>query len=165
MSLRALWLVFAVAAAAAYGWVVLGVGPRLMAAGGGLPPFDLRPGGYDVAAAAAYLDRIGDAGRAWYAHRVIPADLAFAALFTAALGLGARLLSARWLVVPAALPGLIDLAENLALRALLTAPPGPPDPALVARASALTQAKWVALAVSAAVLAGLALRRRRGRRG
>jgi hypothetical protein len=157
---RLAWLALLAATAAAYGWVVFGVGPALIAAGEGLQPFDLRPFGYTRADAAVYLDRIGAAGRAWYAGHVIPADLVFAALFAAAMGATAlRLGGGVAVALIAALPGLCDLAETLTLGRLVVQDPAALDPRLVARASVLTQAKWAALVLAAGMLAWLWWRR------
>lgn len=164
MTGRGAWAALVAATLAAYGVVVLGVGPALMAAGDGALPFDLRIGGYTRAEAAAYLDRIGAEGRAWYAARVVPADLVFAALCTVALAATARRFGpargAAPAVILAALPGLCDIAETLSIGRMLAQGPGAPDPALVARASVLTQAKWTAVPVAALVI-GLRLWRGR----
>lgn len=95
--------------------------PTLENLAGGLAPFDMRPGGYDVFAARQLLDALGDEGRAFYLKRQIPLDLIYPALFAISYYLVWRWLAPRawpkwpglskfaWLAVFA---GLADYAEN-----------------------------------------------------
>lgn len=149
------------ATAAAYAFVVLGPGAALIAMAGGAPPFDLRFAAYTLAEAQGYLGLIGAAGRMHYLAAVIPADMIFATLFAVALPASTLRAGAGPAVAAlCALPGLCDLAENLTLARMLAEAGAGLDPRTVSRASVLTQAKWAALVMAAALMARALWRRR-----
>ncbi|SHI81545.1 hypothetical protein [Wenxinia saemankumensis] len=119
----------------------------LMPDAGGLRPFDLRPLGYDLATATAYLQALSEEGRATFRTTLATWDTAFPVALTAFLALlclrrGGRL---GWLGALVALVyGGVDLAENAAVLRLVEGPV-PPDPLTVTGASVLTMAKFAAL--------------------
>ncbi|NNG03689.1 MAG: hypothetical protein HKM95_06255 [Inquilinus sp.] len=95
--------------------------PHLRSLAGGLEPFDLLPGGYDMDYARRLLEAIGSEGRAFYLTRQIPLDLLYPGLFAATfamvwLWLFARLSSPSPLLRAGALlpivVGIADYAEN-----------------------------------------------------
>lgn len=161
------YLALVVATIAAYGAVAIGVGPRTIAMADGQPIFDLRVFGYGPQDAAALLTALGPEGRAFYADVMLPVDLVFAALFTLAMPatLARFAPPARWVgpaQVLAALPGLLDIAENLTLRVMLRLPPEDLSEGLVRLASTLTVLKFAMLLPAASlVLWVLATARRR----
>ncbi len=63
--------------AAVYLWLVLGYGVPMQDMAGGLPPFDLRPQGYDLDAALAYLVALPPEGVALYLGPIAQLDTAF----------------------------------------------------------------------------------------
>lgn len=157
----AFWLLFAVTAAV-YGTMVLWSLPRISAAAGGLAPFDLRPRGYSVTEAQAFLAALKDDGRHFYAavqHRLdwlYPALLA-ATLYSAIAALlpGPRG-TWRWFVAaPVIAVMLFDYAENAAVAALLAADPAAIDAAAVERASTWTVLKSNTTAAATIVLLAL----------
>ena len=126
-------------------------GPQISAAAGGLMPFDLRPLGYDAAAARAFLAALTPEGQALYLGPVRVNDTVFPILFTLTLCLPLRGWGGAWFL-PALAYGLLDLAENLAVAALLRAGSGVGE-GPVALASGLTMTKFVAVVLAV----GLAL--------
>ena len=165
------WAVVA-AALAVYAAMVLWSIPRIQAEAGGLPVFDMRPGGYGIEEARAFLTALSDEGRDFYLrvqHRldlIYPALLALAtgwALLRLAPGGGAwRLLA----LVP--VPGMVfDWLENGAVARMLTAGPEGLTAAMVERASFWSQLKagftTGSLSLLLILLALRALRRWRAR--
>jgi len=147
----------------AYGALLTLTLPRLKAFAGGAWPFDLRPGGYDIAAAQQLLDALGVEGRAFYLTRQIPMDLIYPGLFALAYTLLWRWLALRtWpraaiLHHCAKLPiavGVADYMENAGIVAmLLTA--SHLSPTLVAITSAVTILKSVLTAITLVALTGM----------
>lgn len=155
-----LWAALAAALLAAMGFLAATVlGPEA----GGRPAFDIRVTGYGADTARAYLGALSDRGRALYLREMRVLDT----LFPAALYLAwrdavwqAQGPATPWPVRAVALaPGLIyllaDLWENAAIAEMLRAGPQALEASAVARASALTVAKWALLAVMAVLLAAL----------
>jgi len=106
--------------------------PWLETRAGGLIPFDMLPGGYDLVAAQQLLDALGDEGRAFYLTRQIPLDLLYPGLFALAYSLSWRWLAPRawpgapWLVKfsrVAIAAGLADYVENAFIIVMLTSYP------------------------------------------
>jgi hypothetical protein len=135
---------------------------------GGLEPFDMRPGGYDLADARALLAALGAEGRAYYADTQLEVDTLYP--LTYALSRGLLLL---WLALPgrASSSGfsarvkaalliapiaacLFDWVENQGIAAMLASWPDV-SPATVVRASVCTVAKSAASTVTECL--GLAL--------
>lgn len=166
---RLFWSLF-VLAMAVYLAMILWTLPAIMRAAGGLAPFDLRPGGYSVDEARAFLDALGADGRATYLGPQALLDLVYPALLAATLIVGFRLLLRRpALWIPAGLLAVaasgFDWLENLRVRGLLTA--DMPGDAAILGASFATVAKSVlsSVAFAALLLAGsfrLWVWRRRG---
>lgn len=106
--------------------------PWLETRAGGLIPFDMLPGGYDLVAAQQLLGALGDEGRAFYLTRQIPLDLLYPGLFALAYSLSWRWLAPRawpgapWLVKfsrVAIAAGLADYVENAFIIVMLTSYP------------------------------------------
>jgi len=149
-----------------YGWLVLVHGLQLEALAGGLKPFDLSPLGYDLAAARTYLSALPPEGVALYLGPIRMLDTIFPVL------MGLTLLW--WMRPLAGLVGIIgavaavayvalDLAENAAVAVMLRAGPEGVVAGDVTLASTLTQAKFAAF-VLAAALTVVAFWRRRSRK-
>lgn len=146
--------------AAVYGWLVFGPGAQLIALAGGLAPFDLRPGGYDLDAALRVLVALPPEGHALYLGPVRRLDTALPILMG---------LTFLWWMRPPTTPFgavaaaaalayvALDLAENHAVARLVEGGAVGLSPERVRAASQLTQAKFMAFAL-AAVLAARAVR-------
>lgn len=149
--------------AAVYGWLVLGHGLDLQRLAGGLLPFDLRVGGYDLDAALRYLVALPPEGVALYLGPIALLDTVFPVL------LGLTLL---WWMRPLATPfGLVcalaalgyvalDLLENRATGALVAGGAFGLTPDAVRAASLLTQGKFMALGLACVLAARAAWMRR-----
>ncbi|MBI1173304.1 hypothetical protein GC209_18100 [bacterium] len=134
------------ATVAAYVLLVGYLGPQLVADAGGALPFDLRPMGYSLAEARAYLALLSPAGVALYLGPIRWADSLVPILVTATLCLPLRGRGQIWFL-PALAYGLFDLAENVAVARLLHQGTDVEAQA-VALASGCTQAKYLCLAVA-----------------
>ena len=145
------WLnwVIPLGAVAAYAVLVGWFGPQVQAAAGGLTPFDLRPLGYNLADAQAFLTALTPAGRDIYLGPVRIDDTIFPVLFTLTLCLPIRRWALSW-TLPALAYGLLDLAENMAVAVLLRAGPAV-EAGQVAWASGLTQAKFASVALAVVI--------------
>jgi hypothetical protein len=164
------WVV-TIAAIAVYVVMLTTTLPHLAELAGGVPVFDLRPGGYDHAAAASIVSALGPAGIDYYEtvqHRwdtVFPILLGLTLVYwtvVAALRWKSRGLPlASWLtglfVVLIAIAVGCDLGENMAVSAILATPADALTDAQVGLASALTLGKSVLSSVSYTVLLVLAL--------
>lgn len=126
--------------------LVLVVTPQLAAQSAGGMPFDLRPFGYSLAEAQAYLAALTMAGARLYLGAFRLTDTLLPLLLTPTLCLPLRGRGQVWFL-PALVYGLLDLWENLAIARLIHLGPDV-DAAAVAWASSLTQAKFAALAVA-----------------
>lgn len=138
-----------VAAQAVYMFMLTLTLPTLENLAGGLRPFDMRPGGYDLMSARLLLEALGEDGRAFYLYRQIPLDLIYPGLFALAYYLAWRWLALRawpkwaglskfaWLAVFA---GLADYAENAFIVSMLFAYPNLTE-SLVTAASMATLIK------------------------
>ena len=168
---RIFWLVVA-ATLLVYGAMLAWSIPTVSDAAGGLPILDMRPGGYDLAEAQAFLSALSPEGKAFYLGVQQRLDLAYPALLALATGWAILILApSAWgrlrfaLVLPAIAGMVFDYLENRAIAALLRAGPEAITPELVARASRLSQAKAVASSVALTILLLLLLfrllRRRR----
>ena len=146
-----------------YAAMILWTLPAIIDSAGGLMPFDLRPGGYTLGEAEAFLANLEPRGRVLYLgwqHRL---DLAYPALLACLLAwsiaiqaraIGGRLVTGLcWFGGIAAVAGMIfDYLENGAVAGLLGAAE-PLDPVLVAQASTWTVGKSAATSVAIIVLA------------
>ena len=152
------WLLFVIwlLTGALYLLMLLWSLPHLTQIAGGLPMFDMRPGGYSYPEAQALLMALGTEGRGFYLavqHRL---DTLFPGLEALALGLAFWRLFPRRFAVPlacVALAGAVfDWLENAAVAVLLRMDPGAVTPSLVAVAN-----RWTVLKSSAVTLAMTAL--------
>jgi hypothetical protein len=150
--------------------------PTLSAAAGGLAPFDMRPGGYGLAEAEAFLRALTPDGRHFYKtvqHRL---DIAYPGLlaltlFLAIVGAAPRRFGL-WryaLATPAIGVAVFDWFENAAVAGMLRAGVDGLTGAMVASASTWTVLKSGATTLTMTILVGLlflkagtALRRRIG---
>ncbi|MCF6233636.1 MAG: hypothetical protein L3J36_11160 [Rhodobacteraceae bacterium] len=82
---RAYWLVFALMLTV-YGAMVFWTLPAISEGAGGMMAFDLRPTGYTVAEARAFLDSLSDEARAIYLGPQRMLDMAYPALLGLVLG-------------------------------------------------------------------------------
>jgi len=133
----------------------------------GAPIFDMRVHGYDAADASRLLAALGAEGRWYYLSYHVPADTALAVIEATAIILiilrvtrpGARYALSvprtgrMGLLAAPALMLIFDLGENAVVAQMLSA--GAAEPAEVAIAAVLTQAKWVM--ASLAIATALAL--------
>ena len=144
----ATWTALSVAACL-YAVMTLWTLPAIAQASGGLPSFDMRPGGYDFGEAHAFLAALSEKGRTLYLGPQQRLDLVFPAAL--ALGVGLALyrlapLNRFWKLFFAAIPvaGMVfDYLENAAVRAMLVAGPSTLQPEQVEAASRMTTAKSV----------------------
>lgn len=135
------------------------IGPEIAAAAGGQPSLDARFGGYDLAAATAFAERLTPTGHDLYLQALHRVDAIFAPALAVFLVWSFAVLLPRWAALAMAAVSIggavADLAENARVAALLTA--GQLDAALVDAASQATQAKWALDGVALAVFVGAVL--------
>lgn len=138
-------------------WALLATvtGPAIRKAAGGLPPFDLRITGYDLAQAQAFLTRLSGPGRDLYLEAQLRLDTLFPVLLALFLVWSFVVLYPR---LPAALLALLamagagmDLLENARVAVLLRAPEVTAE--MVAAASQATVTKWALDGVALAAFA------------
>ncbi|WP_456391219.1 hypothetical protein [Profundibacter sp.] len=148
------WLMFAVMMGV-YMTMVLWSGPKLMADAGGLMMFDMRPAGYSLAEAQAFMAALSDEGRAFYLNVQQMLDSAYPALFAVVMVMAFSSLFTglpRWVAMALALAGAgFDYMENAAVAVMLRAGDGLNE-AMVASAS-----QWTVLKSGAVTLALLML--------
>ena len=124
----AFWL-FLAAMAAIYAVMLLWTLPTITAEADGLTPFDLRPLGYSIDEARAFLAALSDEGRALYLDTQLRLDTVYPVLLMVTLVLATSLLTSpgwlRWLLVAPAVLGMVfDLLENHVTRQMLRAGAG-----------------------------------------
>jgi len=155
----AYWTLFAVTMAI-YAAMVAGTLPAIARDAAGLLPFDLRPRGYSVAEARAFLAALGDRGRDLYLGPQHWLDLVYPALLVLVLiGAVRALIRPLWLQIPLcllAIGGMVaDYLENARVEVLLSLR-GPLPDALIEAASRATQVKaGLSALVMLAICAGL----------
>jgi hypothetical protein len=141
---------------AVYLWLVLGYGLPLQAMAGGLPPFDLRIGGYGLSDAARYLAALPPEGYALYLGPIARLDTAFPILMGLTLLWWMRPLTTPFGAVAATVAlayVALDLLENRATAALFAEGALGLDANMVRGASTLTQAKFMAFGLAAVMAA------------
>jgi len=117
-------LLFLVAAAAVYTFMMAVSIPAATAAASGLPIFDMRPMGYGVTEARAFLAAITADGRSYYQHVQLVADLLYPPLlgllgaFTLAW-IRRRVRFPRVLILLPLAGALFDYLENLGILLML----------------------------------------------
>jgi len=118
------WILFAVTLGV-YGAIVGWSLPIISANAGGLVPFDMRPAGYSLAEAQAFLAALSPAGLVQYLGIQHALDTAYPALLALTLVVASLYLvrgGGRWALVLLALVGVAaDYTENAAVRSLLAA--------------------------------------------
>lgn len=106
---------------------------------------DVLRGGYDADMVQERFLIYGEAGRALYARAALTLDavypVAYSTFFACLIVMWAVSPRARYLVIVPIVVALLDLGENISIYMLLTNFPDISD-AQIARASALTVAKW-----------------------
>ncbi|MBV2360074.1 hypothetical protein KUH32_09835 [Thalassococcus sp. CAU 1522] len=138
----------------------------------GMAPFDGRVFGYDFETAKTYLETLTANGRAVYMLEMRLLDTVFPftlflllALMTGRLirepGFGRLVLH----LIPAFTYFVADIWENSMVAMMLRLGPGGIEPWQVQLASALTMVKWLAVALSVAMIGWLYLQGRRTARG
>jgi hypothetical protein len=156
---KPLFWISLLAAVGIYMTMILWTLPAITAAASGLAPFDLRPLGYDLGEAQAFLRALPDQGRELYVNVQQRLDIAYPALLALVLGLGIALMfppkfgNWKWMFALTSVPGtFFDYRENILVRRILNSPPEALDPALVAAASSATALKSIFTAISMSVL-------------
>ena len=120
------WLLFAITMTL-YATILFWSLPQITSAAGGLPPFDLRPGGYSYDEAVGFLTALTLAGRAFYRGTQHLLDAVYPplmslTLFFALAALAKPIGGWRWALASLALPiAVFDLCENIAVDRLLDA--------------------------------------------
>jgi len=130
--------------------------PRISLEADGITPFDMRPGGYDLDEARAFLTALSDTGRHFYLGTQHLLDWVYPALLGMTFAFGFSLLFRGpflWLLVLLSLSVAgFDWLENLAVSELLRTNPSVLDVDSVARAS-----RWSVLKSAATTLAWIVL--------
>ncbi|MCC2112930.1 MAG: hypothetical protein KDJ16_12920 [Hyphomicrobiales bacterium] len=152
--------------------ILLGTMPHLRATAGGLEPFDLRFFGYSTDDARQFLAALGTEGRSFYRTIELILDSIFPMVYASTLALiGVLLVSGRFAcrrlpaalcratpVVLAFIAMVLDYRENHLISKMLDRGPEAVGDQLVAAASLMTVAKWIAIAALALVLTVYAVR-------
>lgn len=122
--------------------------PRIVEAAGGLPTFDMRPGGYGLDEARAFLAALSPDGAAFYGDVQLSLDTIYPGLMAATLGIGLFWLwrgLSLWLggglAALALAAGAADYVENAGIRRMLAAGADGLTAEMVATASGASQAK------------------------
>jgi len=159
---RALFWVLVALMAGVYGAMLFLTLPHLKQLSGGLLPFDLRPGGYDLAEAQALLAALGEGGRHYYLAVQQTLDSAYPALYAVVMVLAFRALAPLWwgraLGLLAVAGAGFDYLENARVAVLLRLAPEGVTAAMVAAASQATVAKSMTVAAALVVLSVLLAR-------
>lgn len=149
---------------AVYGAMVVWTLPVISAGAGGLAPFDMRPGGYDFAAAQQFLAALSPEAAAFYDNVQHKFDLAYPALAALTLFFALAALLPRELGIlrfalaaPTALVAIFDYLENHAVAGMLAAGPSGLTPTMVEAASRWTILKSGATTVAMTLLLALLL--------
>jgi hypothetical protein len=152
-------------------WLVMLVvtTPYLGALSGGLAIFDLRPGGYDLEDARALVSRLGMTGVDYYLGTQQRLDSIFPLLVAATIsawlmingfrlkeaGVAGMMTATTLFSLLSMIGAIIDYSENGAIRMILMTPPDSLTAEAVARASAMTQLKFLASGLAFAALLGM----------
>ncbi len=121
----AFWILFAITAALYIVMIAWSL-PEVSKAAGGLAPFDIRPHGYSLEEAKAFVAALSPDGKAFYLDVQERLDLFYPALLSATLFFAIYLLvpagwgAWRWVLALAAIPSAVfDYLENHAVAAML----------------------------------------------
>ncbi|GAB4348252.1 MAG: hypothetical protein Kow0026_02540 [Oricola sp.] len=155
---RIFWLVVAVTLGDYLAMVLWSI-PKISAAAGGLPVFDMRPVGYSFEEAAAFLAALPAEGARFYENVQHRLDAAYPALLAVTLAWSIlRLAPARWgiwrhLLAVTAIPGMVfDYLENRDVARMLVLGPDGITRDLVSVASFHSRAKAVSSAAAMSIL-------------
>ena len=152
------WALFVVTTLV-YAVMVLWSLPKISEAASGLAPFDMRPIGYSLDEATAFLTALTEEGRSFYLSTQHRLDLVYPPLLALTLALGlwimapvrAVILLLALVAVPL-LAMIADLAENWFVSWMLKTPPQALSEDLVAMASAATFVKSMLTTVAMSLL-------------
>lgn len=133
--------------------------PKVSVAAGGLPVFDMRPGGYSYEDARAFLAALSEDGKRFYLNVQHRLDTAYPALLTVTLAWSIlRVTPAGWgkarhFLALAAIPGMVfDYLENTDVARMLALGPEGITPELVGTASFNSQMKAVSTTLAISIL-------------
>ena len=162
--LRVLFWTFFTAAMAIYIAMILWSLPVITEAAGGLAPFDMRPFGYTLADAQAFLAAIDLETVKFYRNVQLTLDIFYPALITISLVLGIYLLlparfgAWRWVIAALPLPiAPFDYLENNLIGVMLASGPEMVSADLVSAASRWTMLKSSFTTASMLLLVALSL--------
>jgi hypothetical protein len=162
--LRVLFWTCFTAAMAIYIAMILWSLPVITEAAGGLAPFDMRPFGYTLADAQAFLAAIDPETVKFYRNVQLTLDIFYPALITISLVLGIYLLlparfgAWRWVIAALPLPiALFDYLENNLIGVMLASRPEIVSADLVSAASRWTMLKSSFTTASMLLLVALSL--------
>ncbi|MCB1497396.1 MAG: hypothetical protein KDJ86_16570 [Bauldia sp.] len=160
----AFWTLFA-ATVIVYAVMMMWSLPIIATQAGGLTPFDLRPAGYGLTEAQAFLAALPADGVAFYLGIQQMLDTAYpallgATLFFAIAGLAPERLGVwRWVLAAFAVPGAVfDWLENASVVAMLKAGPDGVTPEMVAAANRWTVLKSAFTTLAMAIVVVLLVR-------
>jgi hypothetical protein len=131
--------------------------PKIVIDADGLMPFDMRPGGYTLEEAQAFLAALSHEGNAFYRNVQQMLDMAFPAFEALAVGWAIYLLAPfakwRWLLALSAVPGMLfDYLENSQVETMLKAGADGLTAEMVKTASFYTEIKSTFVSLSLMVL-------------
>jgi len=142
--------------AALVGWA----GPRFSEMAGGLQPFDLRVGGYEVSGALEFLAALDTDAAAFYLNIWYPLDMVFLSFITVAMAVGLFWLYRHWQPLArftvAAVPiayGAFDVLENNAVAGMVKGGAETLIAQTVEFSSLMTQLKFVFFFLSVLLIA------------
>jgi len=166
------WLVAALLAGNGALWAVMFFGTlaHLQALAGGAAPFDIRPLGYGYEEARAFLEAIGEQGRAYYLHPQLILDTVYPPFYAVSRGLALWWLTTpgrlydgavpqRWRWTLVAMPvvmAICDGVENVCIAKMLWSWPDL-SPGLVQVSSLATRVKFIAGTFTEILMAALAI--------
>jgi hypothetical protein len=166
------FLVAVLLAASGLLWAVMFFGPlaHLSRLAGGVSPFDIRPKGYSYVEARAFLEALGEQGRAYYASPELILDAFYPPLYAVSRGLALWWLTMPGRVRRAPLPmwvrctliavpilmASLDVIENGCIAVMLWTWPHLSN-GVVEISSLATQVKIIAGALTETLMAGLAV--------
>ena len=140
--------------------------PYIANQAGGLMPFDVRPTGYSLEEAKAFVGALSTKGNVFYLSMQHMLDTVFPIMEAIAVGWGIFMLMpesrgvVRWVAVIPAIAGMVfDLLENRQVGVMLTTGAGDLTAEIVSRGSMFTITKSILVTVSFLILASLLLSR------
>lgn len=157
MGVRAQYWLLVAATFGVYATMVLWTLPSISADAGGLATFDMRPGGYTLEEARAFLSALGPDGRALYTGPQRILDMAYpimlAVVLSIALGHFIKTGWRRWMVMALPIIGAAaDYMENWAVAGMLRT-----DPADLTARTVEAASRWSVLKATSTTIAMLVL--------